>query len=144
MNNEIVLLGIALSIAFSELTGLSPCGLVVPGYIALCLHTPYRIVYTLGIVFLTWGAARLLSSVMIFYGRRRFAVMILLSFAINYVILNLGLIPHNPGLIGNIVPGIMAQEWEKQGIIKSTLSLGIVVSLTALVMLWCSIPVFAG
>ncbi|MEG0020444.1 MAG: poly-gamma-glutamate biosynthesis protein PgsC [Oscillospiraceae bacterium] len=141
MNNEIVLLGIAVSLIFSELTGLSPAGLVVPGYIALCLQTPSRILYTFVVVFLTWGVARLLSNVMILYGRRRFAVMILLSFLINLAIVNLGVLPHNPGVIGSLIPGIMAQEWEKQGIVKSTLSLMIAVGIIALIMMLCNIPV---
>ncbi|MEG2930053.1 MAG: poly-gamma-glutamate biosynthesis protein PgsC [Oscillospiraceae bacterium] len=141
MNNEIVLLGIAVSLIFSELTGLSPAGLVVPGYIALCLQTPSRILYTFVVVFLTWGVARLLSNVMILYGRRRFAVMILLSFLINLAIVKLGVLPHNPGVIGSLIPGIMAQEWEKQGIVKSTLSLMIAVGIIALIMMLCNIPV---
>jgi len=47
MYNEVVLAGVALSLIFSELTGLSPAGLVVPGYIALSLQNPSRVVYTL-------------------------------------------------------------------------------------------------
>lgn len=141
MNNDIVLLGIAVSLVFSELTGLSPSGLVVPGYIALCLQTPTRILYTLVIVFLTWGIARLLSNVMILYGRRRFAMMILLSFLINFAIVQMGILTHNPGIIGSVVPGIMAQEWEKQGIVKSMLSLGITVGIIALIMMWSGVPV---
>lgn len=141
MNNEIVLLGIAVSLVFSELTGLSPAGLVVPGYIALCLQTPSRILYTLVVVFFTWGIARLLSNVIILYGRRRFALMILLSFLINFIIVQMGILPHNPGIIGSIVPGIMAQEWEKQGAIKSTISLTVVVGIIALIMMWAGLPV---
>jgi hypothetical protein len=41
-----ILLGILVSLFFTELTGLS-AGLVVPGYLVLCLHAPWRIVYTL-------------------------------------------------------------------------------------------------
>ena len=47
MYHEVVLLGVAVSLMFSELTGLSPAGLVVPGYIALSLQTPGRVLYTL-------------------------------------------------------------------------------------------------
>ena len=86
MYHEIVLAGVAVSLLFSELTGLSPAGLVVPGYIALSLQTPWRVLYTLLIAMLAWGAARLLERWMILYGRRRFAVLILLSFLINEVI----------------------------------------------------------
>ena len=40
MYYEIVLAGVAISLLFVELTGLSPAGLIVPGYLALCLQTP--------------------------------------------------------------------------------------------------------
>lgn len=77
--HEIVLIGVAVSLLFTELTGFSPAGLIVPGYIVLCLQTPVRIVYTLVIALLAWGGGKLLGNFMILYGRRRFAVMILLA-----------------------------------------------------------------
>lgn len=141
MYHEIVLLGVILSILFYELTGFSPAGLVVPGYLALCLQTPVRIFYTLLVVLLTWGAAKLLARWVILYGRRRFAVMILLSFAVNLLIERSGLLGTSPGLIGCLVPGIMAQEFERQGILSSLLSLGAVTGMIALVMLWHGLPV---
>jgi len=140
--HDIVILGVVLSLIYYECTGLSPAGLVVPGYIALCLQTPARIGYTLAVVLATWGLSRLLGNVTILYGRRRFAVMILLSFAINWAILKTGLLVHNPGLIGALVPGIIAQEFENQGVAKSLVSLSIVTGILALIMLWLGIPVF--
>lgn len=142
MYNEVVLVGVAVSLIFSELTGLSPAGLVVPGYIALSLQSPLRVVYTLVISLLAWGAARLLSRGMILYGRRRFAVLILLAFVINAVITGSGLLPFDPGMIGVIVPGIIANEVEKQGLVKSMLSLAVVVGIVVLIMLWQGMRVF--
>ena len=141
MYHDIVILGVIVSLLYYECTGLSPAGLVVPGYIVLCLQTPSRILYTLVIVLLTWGLARLLGRVTILYGRRRFAVMILLSFAVNWLVVQTGLLAHNPGLIGALVPGIMAQEFEKQGVAKSVLSLAVVCGILALAMLWLGLPV---
>ena len=92
MYYEIVLAGVAISLLFVELTGLSPAGLIVPGYLALCLQTPWRIVYTLAVAVAAWGIAKLLGNVMILYGRRRFAVMVLLSFAIDLAVTSLGLL----------------------------------------------------
>ena len=115
MYYEIVLAGVAISLLFVELTGLSPAGLIVPGYLALCLQTPWRIVYTLAVAVAAWGIAKLLGNVMILYGRRRFAVMVLLSFAIDLAVTSLGLLAYDPGMIGVLVPGIMAQELERQG-----------------------------
>lgn len=142
MYHEVVLVGVAVSLLFSELTGLSPAGLVVPGYIALSLQTPQRVLYTLLIAMLAWGAARLLERWMILYGRRRFAVLILLSFVINEVVVGTGILPYDPGMIGVLVPGIMANEVEKQGLLKSLLSLSVVVGILILLMMWQGMRVF--
>lgn len=136
MYHEIVAVGVAISLIFAELTGLSPAGLIVPGYIALSMQTPHRVVYTLAVAVAAWGCARLLSRWMILYGRRRFAVLVLLAFAIDTAVSSLGLLPYDPGLIGVLVPGIMAQEMEKQGLVKSLLSLAVVVGILVLIMMW--------
>ena len=142
MYHEIVLAGVALSLIFSELTGLSPAGLVVPGYIALSLQTPMRVVYTLALAFAAWGIAKLLARFMILYGRRRFAVLILLAFVLDLGVTSLGVLSYDPGVIGVLVPGIIAQEMEKQGVLKSLLSLAVVVGILVLVMLWQGMRVF--
>ena len=61
MYQDIVLAGVAISLIFSELTGLSPAGLVVPGYIALALQTPRRVAYTLLLALAAWAVTKLLS-----------------------------------------------------------------------------------
>lgn len=142
MYHEVVLVGVAVSLIFSELTGLSPAGLVVPGYIALSLQTPSRVVYTLLIALFAWAAARLLAKHMILYGRRRFAVLILLSFVINALVTGTGILPFDPGMIGVVVPGIVANEFEKQGIRKSLLSLAVVVGILVLLMMGHGMAVF--
>lgn len=142
MYHDVVLAGVAVSLLFSELTGLSPAGLVVPGYIALSLQTPWRVAYTLLVATLAWGAARLLERWMILYGRRRFAVLILLSFLINEIIVGVGILPYDLGMIGVLVPGIIANEVEKQGMLKSILSLAVVVGILVLLMMWQGMRVF--
>ena len=142
MYNEIVLIGVAVSLLFSEFTGLSPAGLVVPGYIALSLQSPVRVAYTLAIALLAWGCARLLNRWMILYGRRRFAVLILLTYVLNAIIVGSGILPFDPGMIGAVIPGIIANEFEKQGIAKSLLSLSVVAGILVLVMMWQGMRVF--
>lgn len=134
MYHEIVILGVLLSILFYEFTGYSPAGMIVAGYMVLSLQTPMRIVYTLLIVLLTVALARLLSRFMILYGRRLFAVMILLSFLLDFAFRCLPF--HTPSLIGNLIPGIIAQDCEKQGILITLLSLAVLTAiLTALMLL---------
>ncbi|MFV0497144.1 MAG: poly-gamma-glutamate biosynthesis protein PgsC [Candidatus Fimivivens sp.] len=141
MYYNIVLLGIIVSLIYTELTGLSPAGLIVPGYFVLCLQNPTRIIYTMGIVLLSFLGVKLLNRFTILYGRRQFAVLILLSFALNYIIVYFRLIPDNPGIIGSLIPGIIANEFIKQGVIKSSVSLIIVTSILALVLMWNGIGV---
>ena len=43
MYSQIILAGVLVSLLFTELTGLS-AGLIVPGYLALSLHSPLRLV----------------------------------------------------------------------------------------------------
>ena len=142
MYQDIVLAGVAISLIFSELTGLSPAGLVVPGYIALALQTPRRVIYTLLLALAAWAVTKLLSRWMILYGRRRFAVLILLSFLLNAAVTQSGLLPYDPGMIGVLVPGIIANEVEKQGAVKSLLSLSVVVGILVLLMMWQGMRVF--
>lgn len=143
MYNKIVVLGIMASILFTELTGLSPAGIIVPGYIVLSLRTPRRIVYTIIVALLAWAISRVLSNFVIIYGRRRFAMMILIAFFIDlilgYIIKDFGI----PSMIGILVPGIMASEFEKQGVFKSLFSLGIVVGILSLVLISFDIGVFS-
>lgn len=136
MTDKILVLGILLSILFYEVTRLSPGGIIVPGYFALCLTSPLRIGYTLLVVLLTWGVLQLLSNVFILYGKRRFALSIVVSFLLNGAIVALGILPFSVGVIGLIVPGILVREMEKQGILKTWLSLAAVTGMLALVMLW--------
>lgn len=140
MYHDVLLLGIVVSLLYTELTGLSPAGLIVPGYLVLCLQSPYRVAYTAVIVLLTLLAAKLLNRWVILYGRRQFAVMVLLS-----AVLHLGLSSlqggQTPDVIGTLIPGIVANECSRQGIVKSLCSLAIVTGVLALLLLWNNVGV---
>lgn len=127
--SQVLLIGILVSLLFNELTDLSPGGLIVPAYFALFFNEPLRMLATLAIAFLSLASVRLLSNITILYGRRRFAVYILLGLFYK-ALLNLVIFP-NPAFffsisasIGYIVPGILAHDMEKQGSIKTLLCLG--------------------
>ena len=143
MYDQIIVLGVAVSILFSELTGLSPAGLVVPGYIALNLQNPLRIAYTLAISLLAMGLVKLLSRAVILYGRRRFALLLLLTFGISTLLRWSGLVPYSVDVIGCVIPGIVAREMDRQGVVKTLLSLGVVTAALVLVMTLCGWPVFS-
>ena len=136
MTDKILILGILLSILFFEATRLSPGGIIVPGYFALSLTSPLRIGYTLLIVLLTWGVLQLLSNLFILYGKRRFALSIVLSFLLNAAVTALGVLPFPIGIIGLIVPGILVREMGKQGVVRTWLALAAVTGMLGLIMLW--------
>jgi len=133
-------IGIVISFAFYEIVGLSPGGIVVPGYIALFLDQPVRILVTLLVTLLTYYAVKMLSNYIILYGRRRFLAMILVGFILKWLIE--GLIIRIPisgiGLqsIGYIIPGLIANEMRRQGIFPTLYSLAIVSIIVRLILLF--------
>ena len=141
MYDQIILLGVIVSVLFFEWTGLSPAGLIVPGYFVLSLHSPMRIVCTLVVSLLAAFAVRLLSRAAILYGRRRFAALILLAAAIQSLISLSGMLPFRADVIGILIPGIIAREFDRQGIVKSLLSLAVVTAVLALLLTLFGYPV---
>jgi len=127
MSDEMIIFGVLASIVFHELTQISPGGIIVPGYIALLLDDPLRVVVTIALSLLTWGAVRLLSEHVILFGRRRFAVFIIVSFLLRFLT---GLVSAEAELpvtavlvIGYLVPGILAHEIDRQGVVKTLSSM---------------------
>src|SRR5882672_2613526 len=80
MAEEAIGLGLVISLIFSETLGLAAGGMVVPGYLALMIHEPLRIVGTVACALLTLGTLKLLSRYTLIYGRRRIVVAILIGF----------------------------------------------------------------
>lgn len=110
MYNQIILLGVVVSMIFTEITGLS-AGLIVPGYLVLALHSPGRIVTTLIMASVSVLLCRLASQWLILFGRRRFAFLILLTFVLNCVLSAWRLLPFS--VIGILMPGILAREIDR-------------------------------
>ena len=80
---------------------------------------------------MTYLLLKILSNYTVIYGRRRFTVCIILSFLIktllkyfNIYILNENEIYFfNIAIVGIIIPGILAQEVDRNGVIKTLSSL---------------------
>jgi poly-gamma-glutamate biosynthesis protein PgsC/CapC len=123
-------LGIFFGFLFFELTGLTAGGIVVPGYIALYIREPFRILVTIFLGFITYLFIMLLSRFAIIYGRRRFLSAILLGFIIRASFDWLRI--HGPEAtmdlqaIGYIIPGLIANEFFRQGIPKTLMGMTIV------------------
>ena len=140
MYNETILLGVMISLLFTELTGLS-AGLVIPGYLVLALHAPMRLVATLAVAAVAVLLCRGLSKWLILYGRRRFALLLLLTFALGGLAGELGIIPGGVSVIGMIIPGIIAREFDRQGFRDTLLSLSVTTAILAAVLLALGYPV---
>jgi len=131
-------IGIAIGFLFYELVGLSPGGIVVPGYIALFIDQPLRIMVTVAIAILTYYIVSFLSNYLILYGKRRFLSMILISFLVKWIvesfIFQFPVTNIEIQSIGYIIPGLLANEMKRQGIIPTLLAMSIVAILVRLIL----------
>ena len=138
MLHTAVALSVILGFASVEFLGLLSGGIVSAGYLAFYLEQPFRILSTLLLAMAVCALVKLLQNFMILYGRRRFMVTILLSIILSTVIegsfiLTSG-IAQDLRMIGYIIPGLIANDMEKQGIFK-TLVMVLVISLVIYLIL---------
>jgi poly-gamma-glutamate biosynthesis protein PgsC/CapC len=120
------------------LVGLSPGGIVVPGYITLFINQPWRIIVTIGIAILTYYIVIFLSNYLILYGKRRFLSMILIRFFVRSLVegflFKLPVTVIEIQNIGCIIPGLLANEMQRQGILPTLLATAIVTILVRLAL----------
>lgn len=117
-------LGLVISLLFSETLGLAAGGMVVPGYLALMIHDPLRILGTVLSAFCTLGVLNLLSRYLLIYGRRRIVIAILVGFicgAASRELFPLRFYETSIDLrtIGFVIPGLMANWMERQGVVPT-------------------------
>ncbi len=136
MYDKWVFIGVLVSFAFSELTGITPGGIIVPAYLALNLTEPRRVAATLLISLLVFGLMKLLEQVFILYGRRKFVLAVCLSFGLTALFQTLPGVGYFFDVIGCLVPGIFARELDRQGVVKTMAALVVVVGLLAMMMQW--------
>jgi len=135
---EAAFVGLTIATLFVELTGLYPGGIIVPAYIALFADQPLRIVGTLLVALLAWGVYRLLARMFILFGRRRFLLLVLLGGVWTLIGTRLApmLWPVSLELraIGWVIPGLIANTFERQGFVRTVVALGIVSAITYFVL----------
>ena len=79
-------LGMIISLILTESVGVTAGGLIVPGYIALNLHSPYMVLLTFLISLFTLLILNFLSKFIIIYGKRRLVFCLLFSFILGSII----------------------------------------------------------
>ena len=136
---ESIAVGLVYGFIFYEWIGLSPGGLVVPGYMALYLDRPLVVMATLGLSALAWGLVHTLSRFVVLYGKRRFVLMILAGFVFQWLFRSLLIqtqfMAYEMDTIGFIIPGLVANEMEKQGFFLTVCVLLIVSVLVRLTLI---------
>jgi poly-gamma-glutamate biosynthesis protein PgsC/CapC len=132
-------LGLVISFFFTEVVGLSAGGLIVPGYLAIYWDNPLRLLATLLVALASYLLVRLISNFVILYSRRRFLATILVGFLVGWL-LDMALLRSPAGYqdvrtIGFIIPGLIANDMIKQGVVNTVLSVAAVTALVRLIML---------
>jgi poly-gamma-glutamate biosynthesis protein PgsC/CapC len=145
MEYEISFLGLLVSLLFIGITGIYPGGVIVPSYLVLFVHSPERIAGTLAVSLLTLLCYKLASNYLILYGTRRFVFMVLVAGAWTLMWLRFfpALLPASLEfrVIGWIVPGLIANTLERQGILitlasLTTVTVAVYILAQALRLLW--------
>ena len=136
-------LGIILSLVLSEALGVTAGGIIVPGYIALFLHQPIQVLSTFSVAIIVLIIIKLLSRVMFLYGKRRIVLALILGFFFGYLSRIIYIDVENinsVAVIGNIIPGLIANWMDRQGVVR-TIS---VVLLTAVIVKLIVMIIFGG
>jgi len=132
MGYELLFIGLVLALGYIALTGYYPGGIIVPGYLVLFVDQPYRMAGTLAAALLTLGAYLLASKYLIIFGKRRLVILILLGAVFSLLLSSflplLFPVSVDYRVIGLVIPGLIAGNFERQGIAITTASMAIVVA----------------
>ena len=131
-------IGIVVSLVLTEVIGLSAGGIIAPGYVALLLDRPAALAGFLLVAAASYGIVRALSMVLMLYGNRRFAVAVLagltLSVGAQWASLSAPIYVEWVGL-GLIVPGLLAHQFDRQGVLPTLAMLAIAAPLVRLILI---------
>jgi gamma-polyglutamate biosynthesis protein CapC len=127
---EALFIGLVIGFLYYEATGISPGGVVAPGYIALYLGQPGKIGMTILIALVVRAMVAAASKYCILYGRRKLLLALVLGFcckiAIELWVQPVPWIGIDLQSIGYIVPGLIAHELSRQKAVPTLASLAIV------------------
>ena len=161
--------GLLVTLLITEAFGIAAGGLVVPGYMALKLMQPVNFGITILVALATFAIIRVLSSFTVIYGRRMTALTILTAYLIGALLelaigggISFQLTAEGAeamqadteldalnqtgdpifvelGVIGYIIPGLIALWFNRQGILQ-TLSALIIASVMVRLILIIVVP----
>ena len=136
-------IGMVLSLFLTETLGVTAGGIIVPGYIAMNLENPERLVITFGVSILTFLIIKLLSKFIMVYGKRRLVLALLIGFLLGYLSRSENIITSSLGstefiVIGNIIPGLIANWMDRQGVLRTISTIIITAGITKLCIMTIS------
>jgi len=136
-------IGMVLSLFLTETLGVTAGGIIVPGYIAMNLENPERLVITFGVSIITFLIIKLLSKFIMVYGKRRLVLALLIGFLLGYLSRSENMITAGLGttdfiVIGNIIPGLIAKWMDRQGILRTISTVLITAGITKLCIMTIS------
>ena len=128
---EVAVLGIAIGLVFSLgcylVSNLSPGGMITPGWLALAIITdPRRLWIIAAVTVATYFGTRLLQKLVILYGKRLFAAVVLCAVVMQTTVM-LALSHEFPLLytsqtLGFIVPGLVSYQMVRQPMAATVIS----------------------
>ena len=136
-------IGMVLSLFLTETLGVTAGGIIVPGYIAMNLENPERLVITFGVSIITFLLIKLLSQYIMIYGKRRLVLALLIGFLLGYLSRSENMITASLGstefiVIGNIIPGLIANWMDRQGVLRTISTVLITAGITKLCIMTIS------
>ena len=136
-------IGMVLSLFLTETLGVTAGGIIVPGYIAMNLESPQRLIITFGISIITFLIIKLLSKFIMVYGKRRLVLALLIGFLLGYLSRSENMITAGLGttefmVIGNIIPGLIANWMDRQGVLRTISTVLITAGITKLCIMTIS------
>ena len=137
-------IGMVLSLFLTETLGVTAGGIIVPGYIAMNLESPERLIITFGISIITFLIIKSLSQFIMVYGKRRLVLALLIGFLLGYLTrsennLVSSLTELDFVVIGNIIPGLIANWMDRQGVFRTICTVLITAGITKLFIMTVSI-----
>jgi poly-gamma-glutamate biosynthesis protein PgsC/CapC len=131
---ETFVIGLIIAVLYVEITDVYPGGIIVPAYVALYLDQPLKVLATIVVAVVSILIYKVLSRFLILFGKRRFVMLVLLGALLSQSWSLLS--PHffsdrlELRAIGWLIPGLLANNLEKQKFIPTLASLFVVATIT--------------
>ena len=142
-----LIVGVVVSLLLGEIVGLSAGGIIVPGYVALLFDRPPALLGFLLVAGASYAIVLGLGTRFMLFGTRRFTVAVLVGLTLSVGaqwasravgttdIDVLGPLHVEWVGLGYIVPGLLAHQFDRQGIVPTLLMLALAAAIVRLILL---------